>query len=274
MNRDICTVDHGTGCIDPWAERLRSLGVTIETSTLCPGYAFKMTELWVQQTETRRTIGSFSDKHADLRQSLMGRKSLTQAHRHRSPPFVRVAQLKVAYQVVRVWFDRKPSEAIPDVLKTSAPAHKPLRSIPFTGGRIKSMGTTYGRFDHRVPSVCQYEAENMTDFEVLNYLKPTVLELMPELADARVIDFTVGRYHDFTSFEVGQGSIRPRSGFPIEAGLTNLCFAGDWLHTDYPSALMERAVSTGREAANHVLLADTVRQASLTVTASKGPGFI
>ena len=169
----------------------------------------------------------------------------------------------------------EPSEAIPDVLET--PQHPPINlfaQFHLLEEESRAWAQRTGGSIIEFHLYANTEAENMTDFEVLNYLKPTVLELMPELADARVIDFTVGRYHDFTSFEVGQGSIRPRSGFPIEAGLTNLCFAGDWLHTDYPSALMERAVSTGREAANHVLLADNVRQASLTVTASKGPGFI
>jgi len=37
---------------------------------------------------------------------------------------------------------------------------------------------------------------------------------------------------------------------------------------------MERAVSTGRQAANHVLLKHGVRQAPLKVTSSHGPGIL
>ena len=56
-------------------------------------------------------------------------------------------------------------------------------------------------------------------------------------------------------------------------GLANTFLAGDWIKTRYPACLMERAVTTGREAANKVLLRDHVRQASMTVLNSKGPGF-
>lgn len=42
----------------------------------------------------------------------------------------------------------------------------------------------------------------------------------------------------------------------------------------YPSFIMERAVSTGREAANFVLLDSGVRQVTLKVLAGKGPGLI
>ena len=70
------------------------------------------------------------------------------------------------------------------------------------------------------------------------------------------------------------GDCRPVSFGDFRADDMGDSFAGDWLHTTYPSALMERAVSTGREAANHILLADGVCQAPMTVTASRGPGFI
>ena len=40
------------------------------------------------------------------------------------------------------------------------------------------------------------------------------------------------------------------------------------------AALMEKAVSTGREAANLCLFLDDVREVELTVTDSKGPGLI
>ena len=49
---------------------------------------------------------------------------------------------------------------------------------------------------------------------------------------------------------------------------------GDWVKTDYPSALMERAVSTGREAANLALYADDVRAAVVVETSKHGPGLI
>ena len=85
----------------------------------------------------------------------------------------------------------------------------------------------------------------------------------------------VGTYHDFTSFEIGQGKIRPKSNSPkLEYDLKGLAFAGDWVHTEYPCALMEKSVSTGREAANHFLLADRVRMVSIKATTCHGPGLV
>ena len=54
----------------------------------------------------------------------------------------------------------------------------------------------------------------------------------------------------------------------------NLAFAGDWVNTDYPCALMERAVATGREAANALLFKDGVREVPVPHTRRHGPGFL
>ena len=52
------------------------------------------------------------------------------------------------------------------------------------------------------------------------------------------------------------------------------CHLREIAKTDYPAALMEKAVSTGREAANLCLFLDDVREVELTVTDSKVPGLI
>lgn len=55
--------------------------------------------------------------------------------------------------------------------------------------------------------------------------------------------------------------------------LKNIYLAGDWKRTDYPAALMERAVSTEREAANQILLLDKVKQVPIFVVNKKGRGI-
>ena len=72
-------------------------------------------------------------------------------------------------------------------------------------------------------------------------------------------------YENFASFELGLYLYRPKTDTFSSFGLNNLYSAGDWIKTDYPVALMERAVTTGREAANHALLKDHVRQVEMTV---------
>ena len=61
--------------------------------------------------------------------------------------------------------------------------------------------------------------------------------------------------------------------FTYDYNLFCTVLAGDWINTQFPSALMERAVSTGRLAANEVLLKDHVRQVPLLVVNPKGPGI-
>ena len=94
-------------------------------------------------------------------------------------------------------------------------------------------------------------------------------------AGENIIDKVVGSYQDFTSFEVGQGKLRPGANTPyLEYRIPNLALAGDWVSAEYPCALMERAVSTGREAANRFLLVDRVRLARIMGTSLHGPGLL
>ena len=88
-----------------------------------------------------------------------------------------------------------------------------------------------------------------------------------------MLAYHVNKYENFASFQKGLMPFRPKTDTCSQANLNNFYLAGDWIRTDYPSALMERAVSTGREAANQVLLKDHVRQASLKVVNLKGPGL-
>lgn len=108
------------------------------------------------------------------------------------------------------------------------------------------------------------------------FLRPTVCgHLLPEMCaqNFTLVDGYVAHYEDFPSFKKGLHKYRPRSQTPHQLGLTRLSLAGDWLSTSFPSALMERAVATGREAANVVLQEEGIRQAPLPVTTSHGPGL-
>jgi carotenoid phi-ring synthase / carotenoid chi-ring synthase len=109
------------------------------------------------------------------------------------------------------------------------------------------------------------------DDVVWERIRSTALEVVPELADAKVLGSTVGTYENFTSFGVGQGRQRPFPQTPAEDGLANLLLAGDWVQTTTPSALMERAVLTGRLAANECLLADGVRESAYSHVSPLGP---
>jgi uncharacterized protein with NAD-binding domain and iron-sulfur cluster len=105
-------------------------------------------------------------------------------------------------------------------------------------------------------------------------VNPVAFGIYPELKDMTAIGFTLGEHENFPSYALKQEYARPSTNYPSTIGIENLVLAGDWLKTSYPAALMEKAVITGREAANHILLKDNVRQAEVVVTNSHGPGLI
>ena len=73
--------------------------------------------------------------------------------------------------------------------------------------------------------------------------------LYPETRAARVVEQRFLMHQDCPAFRPGTASQRLRVVTP-EPGLL---LAGDFVHTDFPTALMERAASTGMLAANTLL---------------------
>jgi isorenieratene synthase len=74
-------------------------------------------------------------------------------------------------------------------------------------------------------------------------------QLYPELADAKVLHETWLFEQDCPSFGPGTHAIRPRVSTPYG----NVVLAGDFVRLPFPTALMERAASSGMLAANHLL---------------------
>jgi isorenieratene synthase len=80
-------------------------------------------------------------------------------------------------------------------------------------------------------------------------LLATLHLLYPETRAARVLEERYLVRQDCPAFRPGEATLRPRVATP-EPGLL---LAGDFVHTDFPTALMERAASTGMLAANTLL---------------------
>ena len=279
MNREITTVDHGTAIIDPWVRYLSEMGAKIMPDTPVSGLVF----------ENGCPVGEVDD---DARydwvvlatavpgvQAIMAGSVANDAHSETvlSGLRERADQLKIAppYRIVRYWLDRKPSEDVPDVIES--PQHPPINLAVQYHLLEEESAEWAARTGGSVIELHLYanpEITAMDEDSLWPLLKSTVDELLPGLGDARVLGQTVGTYEDFTSYETGQGLLRPRSSFIFELGGDRLSLAGDWVKTNYPAALMEKAVSTGREAANLCMFKDDVREAPLVVTNSRGPGLI
>ncbi|WP_437599543.1 FAD-dependent oxidoreductase [Sorangium sp. So ce590] len=279
FRRSVATVDHGTALIDPWGARLRSLGACVEVSAPVAG-------LRLEAGRAVGEVGSPGRYDAVVLASDVGGLHRILAG---SVPFdaasaaaltalrARLDRLAVApaYHVLRGWFD-KPirRRRVEAVIET--PQHRPINLIAIFS-MLEEQSAAWAR--ERGGSVVELHLYNtpwlggLGADVIYESIRGEVEDVLPELRGARALDFSLGAFQNFTSLEVGQGKQRPTSDFALLAGVRNLALAGDWVHTRYPSALLERAVSTGREAANHILFADRVREAPLATARKHGPGL-
>lgn len=180
------------------------------------------------------------------------------------------------FQVLRAWFDQQLDSSRPDVLET--PAFAPINLI----AQFHQLEDEYKAWASQTGgSVVEFHLYtwpygDMADAEVWAKISPTVKLIYPEIFEKnfKVLGLHVNSLHDFPSSQAGMAHLRPTVNQPSLSGIPNMYLAGDWMNTSYPSALMEKAVSTGREAANCILLKDHVKQASMTVPPFKGPGIL
>ena len=177
---------------------------------------------------------------------------------------------------MRIWYDQQVNNSAPVILET--PQFSPINAVV----QFNLLEKEYIEWANQTGgSVLEYHCytwsydPNVPDSEVLELIKPAIKLIYPEIIEKnfKILAYHVNSYQNFASFEYGLNLYRPRTDTYSSFGLNNLYSAGDWIKTDYPSALMERAVSTGREAANQVLLKDHVRQVEMTVVNKKGPGL-
>jgi isorenieratene synthase len=98
-----------------------------------------------------------------------------------------------------------------------------------------------------------------TEREVRDELVSTLHALYPETRDAAIVDERLSMRDDCPAFE--PGGYRTRPG--VATGVPGLALAGDFVRTPFPTALMERAVSSGMLAANHLLAPFEVRDEPL-----------
>jgi isorenieratene synthase len=276
FDREVTTVDHGTAVIDPWVAHLRRLGVQVRTSAPVPGL----------RIEGGRAVGVVGEpeRHdavvlaADVpgaRAVLAGSRADAASAEGLARISRRVGALKVAppYKILRLWLDRRPDAARPEVIET--PQHSPLSLICSYHLLEQESAEWARRTGGSVLELHLYALDepyvSVDDDGLWGLVRPLVLEVMPELARAQVLGRTVGSYENFTSFAVGQAAGRPFPGTAVADGVGGLFLAGDWVSAPAPSALMERSVLTGRLAANEVLVADGVREVGYSHVSGKGP---
>ena len=279
--RKVTNVDHATAVINPMANYIRQKGGVIKTNSPVAGF----------EIENGRVIGEKGENEiydaVILATDIPGSKSIlngsstadTQSANALKTLQGSVQALKVAphYSMLRVWFDKPTDPNRPDVQRViETPDFKPVHLLCLFHMLEKECQDWANANNGSIIEYHLYntpELKGLSQEEVWKKVKPQSDKVLPELADAKPLAFTLKGYDNFTSFEVGQASIRPQSDSARAVGISNLGLAGDWISTNYPSALMERAISTGRECANQILLDDRVRQVELRVAKSRGPGL-
>lgn len=97
-------------------------------------------------------------------------------------------------------------------------------------------------------------------------LKRALFSVYPELKEASISHETWLYRQDCPSFEPGSNTRRPRVHTPFG----NLALAGDFVKLPFPTALMERAASSGMLAANHLLDRWDIRGETLYSVPTRG----
>ncbi len=278
MWREIAIDHHAKTLLDPWVEHLQRFDVNIKLSHEVIGLRF----------DGNRVIGLIDDEQSydwviiasDIKatQQILNQSNSVDEKDKESLKAVqqRVTALKIApsYRIMRGWFDRPINEDRPDILET--PQFRPLHLIAQFHQLEEESRQWAEKTGGSIIEFHFYADETIADLPedmIWAHVRPLILEVLPELENAQLLDFTLGTYANFTSFDIGQGIIRPTITDAIEQGCENLLFAGDWVHTPFPSALMERATVSGRISANYILHQENVRQVPIIKCSNKGPGL-
>lgn len=245
---DVLDRPFSTGLFQPLQQKLQQLGVTVklgaEVSEVQPlaGHRYA-----VVAGETRAEFDGLV-----LALNVPGMKRLVaRSERLSSAGFRRsVDSLEVThpFYVWRVWLDRKA---------------RPERAA-FAGtselGRIDNI-SLFERFEDVSARWCTrnggssvelhaYAVDPGCDEQGLRAeLWNALVTSYPELRGARVLDECAFMRRDCPSFAPGSSRLRPE----VATELPNLMLAGDFVKLPIPSALMERATTSGILAANHLL---------------------
>jgi len=108
--------------------------------------------------------------------------------------------------------------------------------------------------------------DGLSETEVQADMLRTLHLLYPETRTAKLLEQRYLVHQDCPAFRPGTASQRPRVTTPEP----DLVLAGDLVHTDFPSALMERAAATGMLAANLLLKRWGAREEQLHSVVPRG----
>lgn len=232
--------------IDPWSDYLAGLGVSFETGRALRRIA-RRGEGFVVSSDAGSDVGSDlvvlavevpALAHIDLGDALSTSDLAALSNLSPTAPFA----------VHRLWLDRKPSPDREPFAGTSGLGRLDNISI---FERIEGESRRWA--ERTGGSVIELHAygleEPFAEDELKAELWRGLVTCYPELAGARTLHEVWLLKRDCPSFPVGSLGTRPT----VATSTPGLALAGDYVRLPFPSALMERAVTSGLMAANHVL---------------------
>ncbi len=240
--------------IDPWSAWLERHGVTLQTSRPARAIARHGDGFAVETADTPLTADAVvlatevPGLHAIARQSPLLADDVTRDASGRTLAETLLAlEVTAPFAVWRLFLDRRPD----------------AERDPFAGttglGRLDNI-SIYERFEAEsrawadktggsVVELHAYGLDPIDEPSLKRELRHGLDRLYPELAPARALHEVWLHRQDCPAFPPGSYQRRPRVRTPIP----RLALAGDFAHTPFPSALMERAAATGVLAAHTVL---------------------
>ena len=244
---DVAADDFGTALWDPLARHLERQGVEFRLGTSATALDVREDGVTVHTdgepleadavvlaTELR-PLQSITDASPTLgdqpwRESIAALRS--------APPFV----------VWRRWLDKPAAPGSPDFLGTSN--YGPLDNVSMMHQFEDSARRWAARRNGSVVELHAYAVDPDHDEQALRTELAAMQDLLhPELADATTLGEEWIVQDDCHLVDTSPWRNRPT----VETPEDNVVLAGDGIRCDYPVALMERAATTGVQAANHLL---------------------
>jgi isorenieratene synthase len=248
---DVLNDPFSTAFIDPWAAYLGSLGVQFKT-----GVAAESVRRSGVRFETTVAGDTLHSDFAVMALEVDGLKRLAgQNDLFASADLEAVNALSptAPFAIHRLWLDRRPNADRDPFAGTSGLGRLDNISIyeRFEGESRRWSERTGGS----IVELHAYGLATPFDADELKRELRTALETCyPELAGAKTLHEEWLVRQDCPSFPVGSHAKRPTVG----TSTPGLALAGDYIRLPFPSALMERAVTSGLMAANHLLEAHAV----------------
>jgi isorenieratene synthase len=172
------------------------------------------------------------------------------------------------YIVWRIWFDR----AIDDL---------PVPFYTVSGYRYTDSIAIYSQLQPQYQDWAQrhqgcvielhayaVEEDNVIpEAEIKQVMRDELNQLIPQLQGASILYDVYTMQENFPRWAPGDYAGRPGIATPVE----NLFLAGDFVRLEIPANLMEAATMSGRIAANHILVAEGLRENAIPTVDLTGP---